>query len=211
MRPGEPMRHGIMRRFAATAATATALPLTLAGAGCGDFGRTRAATDTASGVIDSAPAAVGQAVAAILTNENVFALLDTAFALMMRTDMLAQQRAASEDVRLFARNAVSTHSLARQGASAQAERLRIAPVLPRQEIIEHYREGLPELQSRTGRAFDAAYLDWTIEAHEELIDRVERSLRGATEEPIHTFLSQVRTNLQAELQQARAIRERLAS
>ena len=197
------MAHLTMHRSAVAG-----IAVALSAAACGDPSERRAATDTATGVIDSAPATVGQAVAAILTNENVFALLDTAYALLMQTDMLAQQRAASEDVRLFARNAVSTHSLARQGVQSQAERLGIAPVLPSQTIIDHYREGLPELQQRTGREFDQAYLEWTIEAHEKLLDRVDRSVDGATEGPVRTFLVDLRTNLEADVQRAQAIRDR---
>ena len=50
-------------------------------------------TDTSAGqvgVIDSAPAAVAATVAAVITDENVFAILDTAFAAMIATDRLAQ-------------------------------------------------------------------------------------------------------------------------
>ena len=58
---------------------------------CGD--RRTPQTDTSAGqvgVIDSAPASVATAVAAMLTDENVFALLDTAFAAMIATDRMAQ-------------------------------------------------------------------------------------------------------------------------
>ncbi len=44
------------------------------------------------GVIDSAPASVATTVAAMLTDENVFALLDTAYSAMIATDRLAQSK-----------------------------------------------------------------------------------------------------------------------
>ena len=42
------------------------------------------------GVVDSAPGSVAATVAAMLSDENVFALLDTAYAAMTATDRLAQ-------------------------------------------------------------------------------------------------------------------------
>ena len=66
----------------------------IAVAACGGDRRTPQADTSAGqvGVIDSAPAAVATTVAAILTDENVFAILDTAFAAMIATDRLAQSK-----------------------------------------------------------------------------------------------------------------------
>ena len=66
------------------------------------------------GVIDSAPASVAPTVAAMLTDENVFALLDTAYSAMIATDRLAQSKTTGA-VNDFATKAVSENAVTRSG------------------------------------------------------------------------------------------------
>ena len=94
-------------------------------------GRDRGTTkvDTAAGkvgVIDSAPAAVATTVAAILTDENVFALLDTAYSAMIATDQLAQRKTTGA-VNDFAAKAVSENAVTRSGIKATAHNAESRP------------------------------------------------------------------------------------
>ena len=150
------------------------------------------------GVIDSAPASMATAVAAMLTDENVFALLDTAYAAMIATDRLAQSKTQGA-VNQFAAKAVSENAVTRSGIKATAERLNIAPVLPDRDVVRDQTDAMRDLESRTGADFNRAYLDRVIQVRKDLIDEIDDALEkgGVRQEPVRKFLSEVRVNLDA--------------
>ena len=155
--------------------------------------------DTAAGqvgVIDSAPASVATTVAAVLTDENVFALLDTAFAAMIATDRLAQGKTQGA-VNEFASKGVSENAVTRSGIKSTAERLNIAPVLPDRDVVSDQAEVTRDLQSKSGADFNRAYLDRVIQVRKDLIDEIDDALEngGVRQEPVRKFLSEVRVSL----------------
>jgi predicted outer membrane protein len=170
--------------------------------------RERLTSDTAAGVIDSAPGQVASALAVTLTDENVFAVLDTGYALVLQVDRLAQERARDARIKEFAAAAVSGNAVARSGVTSTAERLGVSPSLPDRDVIEEHVEGVRRLQDATGVAFDEAYIDYVLETREEMIDEIDDALEGGgvKQEAVRTFLQQVRTNLQAELDRAKQLR-----
>jgi len=189
-----------VRIFVASAACALA--------GCGD--QRVPQTDTSAGqvgVIDSAPASVASTVAAMLTDENVFALLDTAFAAMIATDRMAQGKTDGA-VNEFAGKAVSENAVTRNGIKATADRLNIAPVLPDRDVVKDQAEAMRDLESRTGAEFSRAYLDRAIEVRKDLIDEVDDALEsgGVRQEPVRKFLSEVRVSLDAARKAAEDLR-----
>jgi len=189
-----------VRIFVASAACALAA--------CGD--QRVPQTDTSAGqvgVIDSAPASVATSVAAMLTDENVFALLDTAFAAMIATDRMAQGKTDGA-VNEFAGKAVSENAVTRNGIKATADRLNIAPVLPDRDVVKDQAEAMRDLESRTGAEFSRAYLDRAIEVRKDLIDEVDDALEsgGVRQEPVRKFLSEVRVSLDAARKAAEDLR-----
>ena len=170
--------------------------------------------DTAAGqvgVADSAPASTATAVAAILSDENVFAVLDTAFSAMIETDRLAQQTTKNTAVNQFAGKGVSEGAVTRSGIRTTAERLSVAPVLPDRDVIEDHQQKLSELRSRTGAEFDRAYLDRAIEMRKELIDEIDDALEGGgvKQEPVRRYLSDVRVSLDASRKVAEDLRSKM--
>ena len=172
----------------------------IAVAACGGDRRAPQADTSAGqvGVIDSAPAAVATAVAAILTDENVFAILDTAFAAMVATDRLAQSKTDGA-VNAFATKAVSENAVTRSGIKSTADRLNIAPVLPDRDVIKDHAQAMSDLQSRSGADFNRAYLDRAIQVRKDLIDEVDDALEsgGVRQGAVRKFLSDVRVSLDA--------------
>jgi putative membrane protein len=167
-------------------------------AACGGDRRTPQVDTSAGGVgvIDSAPASVATSVAAMLTDENVFALLDTAYAAMIATDRLAQTKSQGA-VNEFASKAVSENALTRSGIKSTADRLNIAPVLPDRDVIGDQAEAMRDMQARSGADFNRAYLDRAIKVRKDLIDEIDDALEsgGVRQEPVRKFLSDVRVNL----------------
>ena len=177
-------------------------------AACGD--QRVPQTDTSAGqvgVIDSAPASVATTVAAMLTDENVFAVLDTAFAAMIATDRMAQGKTDGA-VNEFAGKSVSENAVTRNGIRATADRLNIAPVLPDRDVVKDQAEAMRDLESRTGAEFSRAYLDRAIEVRKDLIDEVDDALEsgGVRQEPVRKFLSEVRVSLDAARKAAEDLR-----
>jgi len=175
---------------------------------CG--GDRRAKVDTSQGrvgVIDSAPAAVATTVAAVLTDENVLALLDTAYAAMIATDRLAEGKTDGA-VNQFAAKAVSENAVTRSGIKSTADRLNIAPVLPDRDVIRDQAEAMRDLQSRSGAEFNRAYLDRVIQVRKDLMDEIDDALEdgGVRQEPLRKFLSDVRVSLDAERRAAEDLR-----
>jgi putative membrane protein len=167
-------------------------------AACGGDRRTPQVDTSAGGVgvIDSAPASVATSVAAMLTDENVFALLDTAYAAMIATDRLAQTKSQGA-VNEFAAKAVSENAVTRSGIKSTADRLNIAPVLPDRDVIGDQAEAMRDMQARSGADFNRAYLDRAIKVRKDLIDEIDDALEsgGVRQEPVRKFLSDVRVNL----------------
>lgn len=189
------------------------LPVALALAAACSGDRRVPQVDTSAGrvgVIDSAPAAVATTVAAIVTDENVFALLDTAYAAMIATDEYAQTK-TDGPVNQFAAKAVSENAVTRSGIKATAERLNIAPVLPDRDVIRDQAQAMRDLASRTGSDFNRAYLDRAIEVRKELMDEIDDALEsgGVRQEPVRKFLSEVRVNLDAGRKTAEELRAKL--
>ena len=162
------------------------------------------------GVIDSAPASVATSVAAVLTDENVFALLDTAYAAIIATDQLAQRKTDGE-VTQFAAKAVSENAVTRSGIKATADRLNIAPVLPDRDVIGDQPAVMRDLQAKNGADFTRSYLDRVIQTRKDLMDEIDDALEsgGVRQEPVRKFLSDVRVRLDAERKSAEDLRAKL--
>jgi putative membrane protein len=186
------------------------LVASLVAVACGD--RRTPKVDTSAGnvgVIDSAPASVAATVAAVLTDENVFALLDTAYAAMIATDRLAQSKSTGA-VNDFATKAVSENAVTRSGIKSTAERLNIAPVLPDRDVIGDQADAMRDLGSKSGADFNRAYLDRVIQVRKDLMDEIDDALEdgGVRQEPVRKFLSEVRVNLDAARRTAEDLRSK---
>src|SRR3712207_956262 len=95
-------------------------------------------TDTSkgAGIIDSAPGAALASVAATLTDENVFAWLDTAFVTVQQTDSMGAAKATDQRVKAFASGAVSTTAANRRGVTVTSDRLQVRRTLPDRDVIK---------------------------------------------------------------------------
>ena len=161
------------------------------------------------GIIDSAPASVATSVAAILTDENVFALLDTAYSAIIATDQLAQRKTDGA-VNQFAAKAVSENAVTRSGIKATADRLNIAPVLPDRDVIRDQPATIRDLEAKSGADFTRAYLDRVIQTRKDLMDEIDDALEngGVRQESVRKFLGDVRVQLDAERKSAEDLRSK---
>ncbi|HJU65490.1 MAG TPA: DUF4142 domain-containing protein, partial [Gemmatimonadaceae bacterium] len=141
-------------------------------------GDTLASRDSAAGVVDTAPATAATAVAALLADENVFALLDTALASVLQASTLAQRKAANSSVKELASSTLTDLAVTRRAIATTAERLNVAPVLPERDVLVEHRQALATLQTKSGAEFDRAYLDFEVAVRADLIEEIDDALGG---------------------------------
>ena len=167
-------------------------------AACGGEGKTPPADSAA--VIDSTPTAAAMTMAVLLDDENVFALLDTAYAELIRMDSLAQKQTSNAKVREMAAASVSQNTLGRKAVERARDLLKVPPTLPDRDVIKDQRQVMDELKTKTAADFDNAYLDRVIKTRKDLIDEVDDALAGTriTQPSIKDLLKQVRANLEAD-------------
>ena len=174
----------------------------VAGACGGSEEDSGAVADTAAGVLDSAPGTTARAVAVILTDENIFALLDTTYDAMLEADQLALDRTDNAQVRQFASRAVTQNAASRRAVVATAQRLGVAPVLPDMDPIEGHADAMAFMRQRAGSEFDAVYLDQAAETRKELVDEIDEALKVETRpDAVKQLLSELKAQLEADVQQ----------
>jgi predicted outer membrane protein len=157
-------------------------------------------TDTAAGVVDTAPATTARSVAVILTDENILALLDTTYDALLEADQLALDRTDNEQVRQFASRAVTQNASSRRAVRATVDRLGVAPVLPDDDPIEGHADAMALMRQRAGSSFDEAYVDQAKETRKELIDEIDDALKADTRsEPVKQLLAELKAQLEADV------------
>ena len=163
--------------------------------------------DTAAGIVDSAPATTVRSVAAILTDENIIALLDTTYDAMLEADQLAMDRTDSDKVRQFASRAVTQNAASRRAVIATAQRLGVAPALPDTDPIEGHADAMALMRQRAGSDFDEIYIDQAAETRKELIDEIDDALKVETRpEAVKQLLAQLKTQLEADVKALDALK-----
>ena len=157
-------------------------------------------TDTAAGVVDTAPATTARSVAVILSDENILALLDTTYDAMLEADQLAMDRTDNEQVRQFASRAVTQNAASRRAVIATVQRLGVAPALPETDPIEGHADAMALMRQRAGSDFDEIYVDQAVETRKELIDEIDDAL-GVETRPgaVKELLGQLKTQLEADV------------
>jgi putative membrane protein len=200
------MREPLLHRAARAAAVAACVAVAACG-GDRDAGTT---DDTArGGLIDTAPASVASAVAAALTDENVFALLDTTYGAVLVLDTIAANKATAPEVKSFVTREISEHNLLRRGARDMIDRLGVSPALPDRDPIKRFPDAIADLRAKTGAEFDRAYVDHVLRMQEELLDEVNEALASRTTDAVRTFLEQTKANLENDVKGLRELKGRL--
>jgi predicted outer membrane protein len=179
-----------------------ALTTVLAAGACGGTEEDRGVTvdDTAAGVVDSAPVTTARAVAVMLTDENIIALLDTTYDAMLEADQLALDRTDNAQVRQLASRVVTQNAASRRAVIATAQRLGVAPVLPDMAPITGHADAMALMRQRAGSDFDEIYLDQAAETRKELINEIDEALKVETRpDAVKQLLTQLKSQLEADV------------
>lgn len=184
-----------------------AAALALAGCGQGDRTERRGETETASPAATSqdeqadgmqlgmeADQAEARDFVMNAAHSNVFEI---------RSSEIARQRAQSEPVRSFAQTMISDHGRAGERLREAARQARIE--VPT-DLDERRRQQLAELTEADPNEFDARYLDFQEEAHEEAVDLFESYAQSGRNPALRSFASNTLPDLRRHLDRVREIR-----
>jgi putative membrane protein len=115
------------------------------------------------------------------------------------------------EVRLYASRMTQEHQALLDQSSNLASRLNITPALPPgdRELTSEHQVDVESLKSKSGEAFDRAYLEHKIQVHEQVLRRLEDAAMEAQHPEVRTLLAQVQPGIQAHLKAARDLQRDL--
>jgi len=124
---------------------------------------------------------------------------------------LAESKAASKDVKAFAKRMVVDHTGVNQSAVALVEKLKVTPEdNPTSQSLKTGGDtNIQSLKALKGAKFDHAYIDHEVAYHEAVIDVMDKTLIPNDE--LKALLVKVRPAFVAHLDHAKHIQSELAS
>ena len=179
-----------MKRHFLIAASALAL------AACGQ----QATTETADTSETEQPAATQQAAMSASEFIQTVAASD---AFEIQSSELAAQRGARQDVKDFAAQMVTAHRQTTQELTQLASSNNMPAPAPQLNATQQ--ASLDNLRNQNGEAFDDAYLDAQVAAHENAVRTFEQYASGGEAGPLRDWAQRTLPNLRQHLQHAQGL------
>jgi len=167
-------------------------------------------TDTTSA---TAAAPTTPAPAPALNDTNIFALLDEANAADSSLGALAATKGTSASVRSFGhRMARDHHELRKQGADL-AKKLNITPNPPANDTLTNSAQKITDsLNAQAkGAAWDAAYIDHEVAAHQAVLSLLQTAQGAATDTSLKALIAKAQPLIQNHLTMAQGIQGKLTA
>lgn len=141
-----------------------------------------------------------------LTDANIIAIFDAANTYDIETGMLGEQKGSTKEVRTVGASLVRDHKAVRQQGRDLAKKLGVTPVAPAvNPLAEQHVKAIADLKSKSGTAFDQAFLDHEIAYHQAVIDAVTKTLLPAIQNAeLKAFVEKVAPAFQAHLDMCKA-------
>jgi putative membrane protein len=160
-------------------------------------------TDTAEA---QAPAPAGG-----LTDANIVALLDEANAADSAAGAYAVTKAASPDVKAFAKMMMGEHHALRAQGQQLAQRLNVTPEPPADDPLKPAAEGeMTAIKSAPrGPQFDRMYIDQEVGTHKAVLDLADKAHDAAQNEELKKLIEQAKPVIQKHLDRAEEIQKKL--
>ena len=118
----------------------------------------------------------------------------------------AQSKAVNARVKSFADMMVRDHSAGNDQVKSLASQRNVK--LP-DSVSEDHMKMMKNLQKKTGKDFDKAYMDDMVKGHEKVVDMLERSGDKVNDTEVKTFINNTLPKIKEHLDSAKAIRKSL--
>jgi putative membrane protein len=166
------------------------------------------ADTTATGM---APAANDTAMSknAPMTDANIVALLDEANKADSSAGAYAMGKAASSDVKAFAKMMMGEHHALRAQGQALAKKLNVTPQPPTEDPIAAAGESEMSALKAAGKgaAFDSVYIDQEVTAHKAVLDLLDKSHSDAKNEQLKKLIEAAKPTVQKHLDRAQELQK----
>lgn len=149
-----------------------------------------------------------------LSDAEIASIVRTANEGEVKAAQLAEKKGSSKDVKSFAQYMIKEHSANTKKEKDLASRLKIKPQ-PNQtaETFKNQSEQTAkELASLTGTAFDQAYINNQINAHQRLLTELDQNLIPAAKNPeLKQYLETTKSHVQHHLERAQKIQKSMSA
>jgi putative membrane protein len=149
-----------------------------------------------------------------VTDAQIAHIVVTANSIDSAMGELAKTKARSSAVKSFAQTMITDHGAVNQQAVKLAQRLKVTP--ESNDVSRQLQQGANEartgLESKSGPAFDRAYLDREVQYHQAVLDALDKTLiPGAQNAELKALLQSARPAFVAHLERAKQVQSALGS
>jgi putative membrane protein len=181
-------------------------------AGTAAGGNETGMASTDSGVTDTSSAGATTAVGT-MDASGVLSQLAVANQTEIQQGKAAAKKASTPTVKQFADQLVKDHKANSQQLQQLAKKLGVTLAdSGAQTSTESQSASMGELEGKSGKEFDQAFLDAQIQAHEQNIDKIRNQLIPASDQPeLRDYLQQTASAMEGHLASAKQLKQDLAS
>lgn len=179
-------------------------------AGCSKRDTTADTSKAHDSAMAAAPAPA-PAAAPAMTDANIFAVLDAANVADSSDGSVAVTKGTSADVKAFGRDMVKDHHALRAEGQALAKKLNISPEMPAGDnspaAAAAWHDSLVAMPK--GAAFDKAYIDHEVTAHEQVLQKAQAAEAAAQNAELKAMVPKAAAKVQEHLDHAKQIQTKL--
>jgi putative membrane protein len=164
------------------------------------------------------PAAEGPAAEAskapAITDPHIAHIVVTANSIDSAMGELAKTKARSAAVKSFAQTMVTDHGAVNRQAIALAQRLKVTPEANdvSRQLQQRADEARTGLESKSGTAFDRAYMEREVQYHQAVLDALDQTLIPGSQNPeLKALLQGARPAFAAHLERAKQVKGTLGT
>ncbi len=181
-------------------------------AACSKGERSPDSVKTADSLAAISPAgAATTAATPAMTDANILAVLDAANAADSSAGSVAAQKGMSADVKAFGRDMVRDHHALRKQGEELAKKINVTPQRPAGDnsLAEAaaWHDSLNAMPK--GPAFDKAYIDHEVRAHEQVLQKAQDAFAAAQNADLKAMIPKASALVQAHLDNAKKVQSKL--
>jgi putative membrane protein len=174
-------------------------------------------TDTSAGRLDSATA-MGNSAAAMGANSegmmrdaDIFAAMTASNASEVTLGQLGVDSATHADVKQFAQMMVTDHKAMNESVHQIAQQLNLTSQSGdrTEDAVDDSKDWVDDLKGKRGKDFDQKFMDIMVDSHENTLKMLEKAANSTTTAQLTQAINTARPKVQAHLDQAKQIQERV--
>lgn len=142
------------------------------------------------------------------TDPEIAHIVVTANTIDVKAGKLAVKKTKNKDVKMFAQQMVTDHSMVNKQAIALAKKLHVTPKsnAVSKSLMKGAKANMKNLRKLKGHAFDKAYIDHEVAYHQAVLDAIDKTLiPSAQNAELKSLIEKVRPAIAAHLEHAKSI------